>query len=220
MQKIGLIAALLLVLGFSAHSQSKLGLKFSPVISSNRVDIDFEDVANDTLDIENDGSRFKFSLGLIFDYEITETYFFSTGLVFIPKSVTFSVTPDNGSTFTPVTEEYKMQYLQIPISLKLFTNEVLPDVSVYFQVGGAAEIKLHDEPLEDEFTTIEKFNPIDGSVILGTGAEYRAGVSTILFGGISYQRGLINTMNTSNPELANDFTIRNTALMIELGVKF
>lgn len=220
MQKFTLTVLFIGLLMGSVQGQSKLGLKFSPVFANSRIDLSYDDIANDTLDIENDGTGTKFSLGLIFDYEITETYYFSTGLVYVPKRVAFTVAGENGGSYPNASEEYRLQYLQLPISLKLFTNEVMPDLSIYFQVGGTADIKLHEEPVDEEFTLIEKFNPIDASVLLGSGLEYRAGVSTILFAGISYQRGLINTINTTNPALPDEFTIRNTVVMLDLGIKF
>ena len=109
MQKIALTALLFGLVLSTSQAQSKLGLKFAPVFANSRTDLSFDDVANDTLDIENDGTGTKFSLGLIFDYEITETYYFSTGLVYLPKRVAFSVTGENGGTYPNPSEEYRLQ---------------------------------------------------------------------------------------------------------------
>ena len=120
----------------------------------------------------------------------------------------------------PIKEEYNVQYLQIPVSVKLFTNEVAPDLKVYFQVGTGLEIKVFDEAIEPEFTGVESFNPIDIPVILGSGIEYRAGLSTTIFGGISYQRGLVNTINQVNNPVLEDLAVRNTIVSFDIGVKF
>ena len=151
---------------------------------------------------------------LVVDQPLSDTYMFSSGLVYLPKRAAFKDS-DLG-----VEEEYKVQYLQIPATLKLFTNEVAPDFKVFFQVGGGLEIKVFDESEDPTFTTINSFNPIDFSVILGTGVEYRAGLSTTLFGGISYQRGLSNVINEAAVTAAEDLAIRATVVSIDVGVKF
>ena len=82
-------------------AQVKLGLKLAPVITANRA-------KNDAQTIENDGSKMKFSVGLIADKSFSETYFLSTGLIYLPKRAAFK-NEDN-----TVEEEYTLQYLQIP----------------------------------------------------------------------------------------------------------
>lgn len=195
-------------------SQAKLGLKFSPIIASNRVEF-----SSDTLNVDKGGSKFKFGVGLIVDLPLSETYYFSTGLLIVPKTVGFNIETENGGTYPNSFEEYNLQYLQIPVTLKLFTNEIAPDLSVYFQVGGGIDIKVDDKPLEEEYVFVEKFNPVDLNLAIGAGVEYRVGISTILFGGFNYQRGLINVVN--EPIERNiDLSIRNTVFSIDFGIKF
>ncbi|MEM0939620.1 MAG: porin family protein [Bacteroidota bacterium] len=196
---------ILLILCVILSAQTKLGLKLSPVIASNRV-------TNDAQTLDNDGSVLRLSVGLVVDKPLSDSYFLSTGLIYIPKRAAFR-------TDSATSEEYTLQYLQIPTTLKLFTNEIAPDVKVYFQVGGALEIKVFDEADEPDFNTVEKFNTADFSVIVGSGVEYRAGINTTIFGGISYQRGLANTVNETIAG-ADDLKIRNTLVSIDLGVKF
>ena len=199
--------SILIILSFQGLAQTRLGLKLSPVVVSNRA-------TNDAQTVENDGSSLKLSIGLIVDKPLAESYFLSSGLVYVPKRAAFRPEDPLASP-----EEYTLQYLQIPATIKLFTNEVAPDFKVYFQIGAGLEIKVFDEPDNPDFVTIESFNPVDFSVILGTGVEYRAGINTTLFGGISYQRGLINTVNETIPT-AEDLQIRNTVVSFDLGVKF
>lgn len=187
-------------------AQIKLGLKFAPVVTSNRA-------KNDAQTVENDGSKMKFSIGLIADKTLSETYYLSSGLVYLPKRAAFRSA--DGTT----EEEYKLQYLQIPVTLKLFTNEIAPDLKAYLQIGSGLEIKVFDEPEDPSFVVVEKFTPIDVPVILGGGIEYRAGINTTLFGGFSYQRGLVNTVGETIDGQA-DLQLRSTIFSIDLGVKF
>ncbi|WP_462253512.1 porin family protein [Ekhidna sp.] len=198
--------SLLILLSIGSMAQVKLGLKLAPVISSNRA-------KNDAQTVENDGSQMKFSIGLVADKTLSDTYYLSTGLIYLPKRAAFK------NADGTVEEEYKLQYIQIPATLKLFTNELAPDMKAYLQVGGALEIKVFDEPEDPSFASVEKFTPIDIPVILGGGVEYRIGINTTLFGGISYQRGLINTVNEAGTGF-DDLQLRSTVFSIDLGVKF
>ena len=198
--------SLLILLSIGSMAQVKLGLKLAPVIAANRA-------KNDAQTIDNDGSKLKFSVGLIADKTLSDTYFLSTGLIYLPKRVAFK---DADNT---IEEEYKLQYIQIPATLKLFTNEIAPDLKGYLQIGSALEILVFNEEEDPAFTTIEKFNPIDIPVIIGAGVEFRAGINTTLFGGFSYQRGLINVVNEAEAAF-EDIQLRNTVFSIDLGVKF
>ncbi len=201
-----IIFSLLLLTSLASAAQVKLGLKLAPVIASNRA-------KNDAQTVDNDGSELKFSVGLIADKTLSETYFLSTGLIYLPKRVAFR------DADGLVEEEYKLQYLQIPATLKLFTNEIAPDLKGYLQVGSALEILVFNEEEDPDFSTIEKFNPIDIPVILGAGVEFRAGINTTIFGGFSYQRGLVNVVNEAEAAF-EDIQLRNTIFSIDLGVKF
>ena len=109
--------------------------------------------------------------------------------------------------------------MQIPVTLKLFTNEIAPDFKAYLRIGSGLEIKVFDEPKDPAYITIEKFNPMDIPVILGAGVEFRAGINTMLFGGFSYQRGSVDVVNEAATG-AEDLQLRNTIFSIDPGLKF
>lgn len=174
-------------------------------------------------DVENNENRFKFSVGLIYDLELSDTYYFSTGLVLVPKSVSLLVGPEPESNAVyngERAETYNLQYIQIPLTLKLYTNEVMPDGRIYFQVGGSMDFLVSEEPVNEDFTLIQEFKAFDTSIIGGVGFEYRAGINTSLYGGISYQRGLANTVKTLTFDFQDELFIRNTLVSLDLGIKF
>lgn len=218
MRKIFLLIALS-SLAITTFSQSKLGLKFSPSISSNRISL-----IDSLYDVESYNNGFKFSIGLIYDHELSETYYLSTGLIFVPKYVGFQVTeeadqPSANYTKEPI-EEYRLNYLQIPVSLKLFTNEIQPDTRIYFQVGMAPEIRVFSEPAEEDYDLIETFSNVDATILFGGGVEFRAGINTTLFGGFTYQRGLSSVIKTETWGFQEQLFIRSTLLSLDLGIKF
>ncbi|MEP2023547.1 MAG: porin family protein [Reichenbachiella sp.] len=206
------IPVFLMSITFLGYAQPKLGLVVGPSISMNRVTY----IDDNNFDYKNDGAAFKFRFGLEADFMLSETYAFSTGLIFAPKRAGFSISPLDGSA--PSTEDYKVHYLQLPATLKLFTSEIQPDLKLFFQLGFKGEIKLFDEPFKEDYELIEEFHLFDCSFTGGVGVEYGAGVNTILYGGIFYDRGLVNIIKSSNAE--NELTSKMHTLDLKLGLKF
>lgn len=209
-----LILVLLLIAFHGANAQTKLGLKFSPSASFNRVSNQ-----SDTLNFSDDGAVIRFLFGLSADIPLSDTYSFSTGLIYIPKHMGFTTEGKNGGTYPSEFEAYRLHYLMIPVSLKLYTNEIQPDARLYFQVGATGEILIFDEPLDERYSGIEKFEPFNASVLLGLGLEYKVGLNTVLTGGFSYYRGLLNAVNATLP-IDNALIIKNDMISFDIGVQF
>ena len=193
----------------AALAQVKVGLQVSPTLSFNRVSGE-----SDNLNFSSNGIGARILAGAIVDYMIGENYFVSSGAFFVPKRVGLR----DGAT-EQVEEAYKLHYLQIPATMKLFTNEVALDTRIYFQGGVAIDIKLKDDKLSDEVEYVDDFGFIDGSLLLATGAEYRYGYNTILFGGFSYRRGLGNVVRNATAP-AGDLIIKNDLFSLDVGIKF
>lgn len=223
MRKVTILSIIISFFAFGSFAQEveglKLGIKIAPTFGSSRVLLDDPDIT-----VDNDGSNFKLSIGLVADKEFGSSYIFSTGLIYMPKTIGITASDATSTNTFNSAESYKLQYLQIPATIKLFTNEVQPDVKVYFQLGMALELKVYEEADPDlaQPELITQFNPINVPVIIGTGIEYRAGLNTIVFAGLSYQRGLTNIVGTTNSDytLADELSIRNTVLSIDAGIKF
>ena len=207
-----LCCSVFIIVTIASHAQVKLGLQLNPTVSSNR----FETLS-DTVNISNNGSKLKFKFGPIVDIPITETYYFSTGILYAPKQASLKV--ENRNTGVTTTELYNLQYLQIPLALKLFTNEIALDTKLYFSLGTIAEIKIHEKADKKEYIAIENFSIVDVGLLLAAGVEYNIGLNTVLFGGLSYNRGLANAI-TDHIALDEDISMKNDLLSLDLGIKF
>ena len=151
--------------------------------------------------------------GAVLDYMLTDNYFVSSGLFFVPKRV--GVRNDVGEA----RDRYKLHYLQIPATMKLFTNEVALDTRIYFQAGFTLDIKLLEDNISETVEYVEDFGFVDSSLLLAAGAEYRYGYNTIFFGGFSYRRGLANVVrNEFTP--VRDIVVKNDLFSLDLGIKF
>jgi len=211
---------LFLVAGFSAMAQVEIGLMVSPTITGNRF------IAEDRYNFEKDNSNLRLGVGVIADYFFAQNYAFSTGLLYRSKGsdISYIATDANG---IPGKEEDKLaiQYLELPVTLKLFTNEVAPGTIIYFQVGGSLNTKVaaqvDDKKVINGEKVIKRFNIFEADALLGAGAEFQMGQSTKIFGGLTYHRGLTD-IDDYYEKLIGDKNIglKNNSVSIDVGVKF
>ena len=192
-------------------SQVKIGLQLSPTLSSSRIE-----TQSDQYTLENDGSKLKFKFGVVIDLPFTENYYFSTGLLYTPKSVTIKAIHllDNA----PFVEDYNLQYVQIPLTMKLYTNEITLDTKLFFNLGVTAEIGI-SEKFNKNNIVIEDFKFFDSALILGVGAERKIGTNTAIYGAIVYNRGLINPIDKAL-DIGEEILLKNDLISLDFGIKF
>ncbi len=187
-------------------SRIKLGLQLSPTLSFNRVSDESADV-----NFSSDGVGGRMIGGAVLDYMLTDNYFVSSGLFFVPKRV--------GLASGEARERHRLHYLQIPATMKLFTNEVALDTRIYFQAGFTLDIRLLEDNISETVEFVEDFGFVDSSLLLAVGAEYRYGYNTIFFGGFSYRRGLANVVRNEFAPV-QDILVKNDLFSLDLGIKF
>ena len=196
----------------ATFAQTTVGFTFSPLLSTNRV---FYDRDSQGRDFTSNDTGLRFSGGPIVDIGLTHNYFVSSGIQFIYKRA--------GITYrdaqVTIDEVYNLQYVALPATLKLFTNEISLDTKVFFQFGGTLEFLVSDKSKTENNMYITEFGLFDTSLLFGIGVEYKAGFNTSLFGGFSYNRGLLNTVKETVP-LENKLVVKNDLLSLNLGIKF
>lgn len=192
-------------------SQVKIGLQLSPTISSNRIE-----TQSDQYTLTNDGAKLKFKLGVVVDLPISDNYYFSTGLLYTPKRIALKANSslDNSN----IVEEYDLQYLQIPLTMKLFTNEITLDTKLFFNLGITAEVAI-SEKFDRDNILIEDFKFFDAALVLGAGVERKIGVNTAVYGAIVYNRGLINPISDAL-DIGEKIILKNDLISLDLGIKF
>ena len=201
-----------LFISHSGYSQFRISLELSPLFSVNRVE-----ASSDSLSITPGGAKAKISAGAVFDFFLKENYYFSTGAFYVPKHVGLSIFLENEDR--EIEENHKLQYLRIPLTFRVFTNEISLDKRIYFQFGLTGDIKLNEKTDTREPLFVEKFTTFDGSALIGFGLEYRVGYNTTIYGGFSYSRGLVNVVD-EQIEIDSDLEVRNDIFEIDLGIYF
>ena len=174
---------------------------------------------SDTLVLSPQEASVQMVVGLLTEFAFTDTYSFATGLAFAPKKVGINFVGENGGSYANTSEVYKIQYLQIPLLLKLYTDDYQPGSRIYFQVGGMVDVNIFNSPEDNDFVFVEKFLPVDASVVIGVGTELELGISTIVFGGFTYNRGLTNIASATIPLDAKP-VVKSDYFQLELGLKF
>lgn len=210
---------LLMIEGFS--QKVRLGLRFAPGVAFSRMNSE-----NDTIDFKGKGLGVRFFGGPEINIMISENYVFTTGLWYMVKRAGLSV-----SNYYPK-EVYNIQYLQLPATLKLYTNDIAVDTKLYFQFGGTLDIKLQERGIVKEtLTYTNRFRFFDFSALIGAGVQLQMGANTYIFGGITYSRGLlpalksVNTRHWTNqagqpvplPEVK---ALKNDMICLDLGLRF
>ena len=180
-------------------------------------------------DIQSDGPRIGFQYGLLFEPTIgsVERYAFSTGVIVNVAGGTIS-DPDSIPSFERFSN-IKAQYIEIPLTIKLRTNEV--NYMTYYGLFGitpAVNIQARDHIEDGDGNVIEEdldirdqngtenYKLFNMSLTLGAGVEYAMTENTAITGGIFFQNGFTNVFETA----ATEENIQLKQFGIRLGVLF
>lgn len=155
-------------------------------------------ISTDVKGLKSDGSRLGFRFGLLGDVQLGDNanYFFSTGLFLNNVGFKTSTTVAAHDSIAALTSkgESKLQYIELPVSIKLKTNEI--GYMTYFgQVGfdvgvlTAAKGKVADGDFEDASDFVA---PIRVALAVGGGLEYNFSGNTSALVGIKYSNGFTN----------------------------
>jgi hypothetical protein len=227
MKKIGLLS---IVFALFIHSNSLVaqdsgsdrmfhfGLKVAPALSW---------FSPGDKKFTNNGVKFGFGYGLITEFGFSKNYAFSTGLEILnaggkltfPKSpdkalytvLNTDVTPNRNDTFLLFKRDYKLRYINVPLLLKLKTNQ-LGAMTYFGQFGLDASFKWSAKANDDvslngtestrnDVDIAKDINFIRLALNVGLGAEYNLSGSTSLVFSINYNNGFTNAMRKDSKML-------------------
>ncbi len=246
MKKIALVFAstLLFIGSISAQEGFQLGLNLSPNISW---------MTEKSENLESKGQNLGFNFGVVADFNITENYAFGTGLNIIRtggelqyadvQTISFPNGVSN-ATGGRTKADLDLQYIEVPLTLKLSTNEI--GYLTYFgqfglglgfnigaradtdfeYAGGSGSVSRKDVDFRDEI------NFFRTSLIVGAGAEYNLSGNTSILLGITFNNGFSNVLSEDTYEQdangngiptssrSKEFKAVNNYLVLNLGVLF
>lgn len=211
---------LIILAGISANLFSQK-LAFSVV-----VDPQITWLKTDVKNVSNDGSVFGISGGLILDRYFAENYAFSTGIFLwntggkLLYADTTAISFRSGKEIlTPNTSMiYHLQYVTIPISLKLNSNEIgyinffaHLGIQNHINIGKTADIPSMDI---DHVGIPDEINLFSMSYFFGGGIEYSLGGNTAILCGIYYTNGFLDVT------ASEDYRTTLNSLSLRLGIRF
>ena len=197
------LSALLLVshLATAAETGFKFGMKASPNISWHRPE---------TRGFERNGVTFGLSYGVIADYVFAEGYAISTGVNILHTGGKLKYRYIRDGLDTDKRRDYSLRYLQVPLTIKLRTDEI-GYITYYGQFGlglGFNTKAEADQRIPQGDGTVVSASGVDisdetrfmrGAMIIGAGVEYSLGGRTSLMGGLVFNNGFSNVLKMESP---------------------
>jgi hypothetical protein len=193
-----------------AHAQLRIGFQLSPTISYSRAS-----TALDSVSVHGQGVAMRPLAALKFDFPLGDQYFLSTGVQYFSRPLKVR---RQESEETSISEQYRIQHLQLPVMIKMLTSEFSIDKRFYAQLGCSADINIHEESSSDDIKVIRDFSPLALSLLAGAGVQFRLGVHTYLQSGLTYIRGLTNLVGTSG--YAQKPVVKNDGFSIDIILLF
>jgi opacity protein-like surface antigen len=207
--------------GLSAQSDQKLhfGLKAAPSLAW---------LSSDTKEFVSDGTTLGFTYGLITEFTFSDSYAFATGIDVSYRGGSSKFSDKVFDTTRVVETDYTLQYIELPLTLKLKTNEI-GHFTYFLQVGLSPGYNIRSRAdakttkninsyttvtEEDDQDISESINNFNLAMIIGAGLEYTLSGNTVLLTGITFNNGFLDIIDSENIKANSNY------LALTLGVLF
>lgn len=222
MKKVSAILCVLALATATAQAQDKsvrFGIKVAP---------NFGWINPDTKELKNDGARFGYTFGLMGDFMIgaNQNYAFATGLFLNNVGGKSTYPSDKQNLIT----ESKYQYIELPLTLKLKTNEI-GYMTYYGQIGFGTAFNIRAKSDFDTFNergeivrvtdedVMDNTQLFKASLIVGAGLEFNFSGNTSAMIGVTYNNGFTN-INKDIKVGDKELKAKQNYLELSLGVFF
>lgn len=185
-----------------------LGITFAPNIAWMRY--------GDTGDHKS-MPKFGYAYGLLADFAFTENYYFSTGLLINTLNTESDYTDPSvdDAPGTDLTSSYRLQYAEIPLSLKL-KSTMRYFRSYYGQFGFTGGVKLNaKEETPGSSTRTPMGDDADFfrlALQIGGGVEWQLDHNLVMVTGLSFNNGFTRAIKAGEP--------RNSYVAFNFGIFF
>jgi len=219
MKNISLLFALFIIISTNTFAQfdRDTNLRFAFVLSPQ-----VSWISSDNSGVQGNGSLFGYNFGVEMDNFFAQNYAISTGLTInttggklqYAEQNTFTIGDESVVTSPNATLEYRLKYLEIPLALKLQTNDMQRS-SFYgvFGLSSQINIKTNDGSGKNLNDEVRLFN---FGYKFGGGMKYSIGGDAFIKAGLTYNQGLSDI--TSNKNI-DDRAVLNR-LVFNFGVIF
>jgi hypothetical protein len=205
----------------NAQQRISLGIHADPLLSWFSTDI---------RQVQNNGARAGFSFGLTYNKYFTPNYSFSTGISLMRAGgrlvssdttvLEFSKSKVTLLPGNPVV--YKIQYLVVPIGLKLQTNQIgyvtyFTDLGLDPKIVISRKADIPSQNITDENASNE-LRLFNLSYHVTAGIEYSMGGSTALVFGLNFDNNFLDITKDNGSQPADK--VSHKILSFRFGVNF
>lgn len=151
---------------------------------------------------DRDGYRVGFSYGVQTEFRFQDNYAIASGVqvAYRGGNLKSNVLDSTGANVGHITNKFKLQYVEIPICLKMKTNE-FGKYRYYGQFGFSPSFRIkakYDSPVEEDLDAKKAVALFNMNMIIGAGVEYTISGSTVLFGGIEFNNGFFDIFEANS----------------------
>lgn len=190
-------------------------------------------IKTDDTSVKGDGSKLGFAYGLVTEFRFADNYAFATGLDVTYRNAKLkgeenSIINDSISSKTISKASMKLQYIEIPLTLKLKTNEI-GYFRYFLQIGVAPAFKIRargdvsgttattktvgttttdlgTETFDEENVDIkDDINNLNISMVVSGGVEYNLSGNTNLVLGLVFNNGFSDIADGDLKQKSNFF---------------
>ena len=194
---------------YSEGNKTQLGFTTSPTFGWLSIP------SGQTPAIEPDGMRTGFTYGVLADIPFSENYYFSTAL---------TVSTLNAKAIEPgvSTSVYKLQYLEVPLTLKLKSNEMENrrfygqfGLNTGINIGSKQDIMYTNSSSPDEKNKAigDQINSFRAGLVLGGGAEWKVAENMSVLTGLTFSNGFSDIFD-------GEAKAKNSYIALNLGIFF
>ncbi|MGY4383748.1 hypothetical protein ACVWYN_000767 [Pedobacter sp. UYP24] len=175
---------------------------------------------------KSDGVALGFSYGLMADFNFTQNYSFATGITITTingKSKEIFTTMGNGGTpaQTEYGLKYKLQYVEIPLTLKLKTVKI-NNTRYYGQfglsnginIGAKQDTEVTGNSISKDVKISDNIKFYRAGLIIGAGAEFDISANSSITTGLTFNNGFTDITSDKST------TVKNHYIGINFGVFF
>jgi hypothetical protein len=207
------------------ESKSKMfhfGLKAAPGLNWFKPDNNIE---------KNDGAKFSFGYGIMTEFNFTDNYCFATGLEINNVRGATRYSYSIAGIAVESSQKYKLQYLTIPLTLKMKTNEIgMLRYFGQFGINNGFRLKAKADvsstiagtvTTEENLEVSESVSLFRESLVVGLGAEYNLVGNTSAVFSLTYDNGFTNTYSSKATKLPGyPGKLTNKAIILTVGILF
>ncbi|PIQ49606.1 MAG: hypothetical protein COW03_04440 [Cytophagales bacterium CG12_big_fil_rev_8_21_14_0_65_40_12] len=215
MRKYIITTLVLVLVSFAISAQDyTIGIKLGPTLTFAKAATD-----GNSTNYDNESAQAQFLVGAFVDYTFKENYHFNFGINYASKDFGLIARSSQSIATELGRASFQQEFLQLPVLLKLYTNEIILDTKIYFNFGIVPEIRLSNSARAANDDIVREFRSFDIAGNFGGGLERSIGVNTRIFAGIFYNLGFINQVKTQN-DTFDELSLKNRLIALEIGIKF